>query len=206
VFDHVFDFGSQVRRSGSRDGIDQRTPDVGGCMLAGTTVYGDAGFRGQYIKAAAVLKQDLEILTRIREVRANVAVPKKVPNMKHAPEGAGRFYGDLNSIAHPSTLQYLQENLAQLHSADVHGVSPVPSFASDMACRMYELHIWLTLEVAREQVLLFAEMYGENDPHLETVSKWFARAVSMLEKAGFQAVAPGAEGNPESPSKSLDRR
>jgi hypothetical protein len=161
---------------------------------------------GQYIKAAAVLKQDLEILTRIREVRANVAVPKKVPNMKHAPEGAGRFYGDLNSIAHPSTLQYLQENLAQLHSADVHGVSPVPSFASDMACRMYELHIWLTLEVAREQVLLFAEMYGENDPHLETVSKWFARAVSMLEKAGFQAVAPGAEGNPESPSKSLDRR
>lgn len=145
---------------------------------------------GQYIKAAAALKQDLEIVTRIREVRNNVAIAKKVPNMKHAPEGAGRFYGDLNSIAHPSTLKHLQENVAQLHDGGVHGVSPIPFFNKDMGRSMYELHVWLTLELVREQIILFAEMYGQDDAHLLAIAKWFQGAVGMLQKAGFQVIGP----------------
>ncbi|HDM77227.1 MAG TPA: hypothetical protein ENG51_12295 [Deltaproteobacteria bacterium] len=39
---------------------------------------------GQYVKAAAALKQDFEIMTRIKEVRAERAKYGKVPNIKVA--------------------------------------------------------------------------------------------------------------------------
>ena len=57
---------------------------------------------GQYVKAAASLKQDLEMLARLGEIRdaAQHRGTRHVPNVKFAPAGAGRIYGDLNAVAH----------------------------------------------------------------------------------------------------------
>ena len=140
---------------------------------------------GQYIKASAALKQDIEILARIAEAKHNVAKAGRVPNVKHAPEGSQRYYGQLNDIAHPSNLHILQALLSQFHDGEVHGLSYVPAFVEDTALAMYELHVWLLFEVVREHLLLFMEMYGKDADELRSVTPWFAGTVETLTRAGF---------------------
>ena len=40
---------------------------------------------GQYIKASTVIKQEIEIITRIAEIKQGVAKDGKTPNVKYAP-------------------------------------------------------------------------------------------------------------------------
>jgi hypothetical protein len=140
---------------------------------------------GQYIKATAALKQDLEILARIAEVKHDVAKQGRVPNVKYAPEGSQRFYGQLNDVAHPSNLELLQSLLGSRHHGDVHGVSYVPTFVEETAFGLYELHVWLLFEVVREHLLLFIEMYGEADAAMKKVVPWTLTTVDTLRRAGF---------------------
>jgi hypothetical protein len=140
---------------------------------------------GQYIKATAALKQDLEILARIAEVKQDVAKQGRVPNVKYAPEGSQRFYGQLNDVAHPANLELLQSLLDSRHDGEVHGVSYIPTFVEETALGLYELHIWLLFEAMREHLLLFIEMYGEQDAAMKTVVPWTLTTVETLRRAGF---------------------
>jgi hypothetical protein len=140
---------------------------------------------GQYIKATAALKQDLEILARIAEVKHNVAKEGRVPNVKYAPEGSKRFYGQLNDVAHPSNLELLQSLLGSRHDGEVHGVSYIPTFIEETALGLYELHVWLLFEAVREHLLLFIEMYGEADAAMKKAASWTLTAVDTLRRAGF---------------------
>ena len=141
---------------------------------------------GQYIKATAALKQDYEILTRIYAVRDGVAKPGEGPYVNHAPRGSQPFYGDLNKVAHPSNLDLLQNLMRELHKGEVHGISSVPEFNPTAACSLYELHVWLILEIAREYIRLSIELYGDGEPEIAYVGKWFLGAVELLRKAGFE--------------------
>ena len=140
---------------------------------------------GLYVKANAVLKQDYEILTRIREYKANAAKPGKTPNVKHAPEGSQRFYGDLNSVAHPSNPAILSGLTNQLIDGVVCGVSSCPIFIKEVARSHYEFHVWLTLEIARESLVLAMEMYPDAQQQLLPAMKMFKCAVEKLESVGF---------------------
>lgn len=140
---------------------------------------------GQYIKATAALKQDLEILARIGEVKHNIPPQPKVPNVKYAPEGSQRFYGQLNDVAHPSNLKLLQSLLRSHHDGLVHGVSYVPTFVEETSLGLYELHVWLVFEAVREHLLLFIEMYGEEADEVNKAVRWSLIAVDTLRRAGF---------------------
>jgi hypothetical protein len=70
-------------------------------FIQGTTYTERLISEGQYIKAAAVLKQDYEMLVRIREVTVGAAKIGQTPQVKHAPEGSQRFYGDLTKLRTP---------------------------------------------------------------------------------------------------------
>lgn len=48
---------------------------------------------GQYVKAAAALRQDLEIVARLREVDEGLAKEGKVANIKHGPRDLDLFTG-----------------------------------------------------------------------------------------------------------------
>jgi hypothetical protein len=139
---------------------------------------------GQYIKATAVVKQDYEILTRIREVKLGKAIPGKVPNVSFAPKGTQRFYGDLNNIAHPSNIHLLKDLIQQFHTEDIHGISAIPVFNPAIACSLYELHVWLLVEITREWILLSCDMYGD-DPGIKKAMRWFLGVIEILKKAGF---------------------
>lgn len=140
---------------------------------------------GQYIKATAALKQDLEILARIAEVKHHIAKQGRVPNVKYAPEGSQRFYGQLNDVAHPCNIELLQSLLRSHHDGEVHGVSYIPTFVEETALGLYELHVWLLFEAVREHLLLFIEMYGEEDSAMNKAARWTLTAVDTLRRAGF---------------------
>lgn len=140
---------------------------------------------GQYIKATAALKQDLEILARLAEVKHDAAKQGRVPNVKYGPEGSQRFYGQLNDVAHPSNLELLQSLLGSCHDGEAHGVSYIPTFVEETALGLYELHVWLLFAAVREHLLLFLEMYGEEDAALKEAMPWIMITVATLRRAGF---------------------
>lgn len=140
---------------------------------------------GQYAKAAAALKQDYEILARINEVTGGVARPGKTPNAKFAPSGSQRIYGDLNTVAHPSNQEALNDLLDKLHSGDVHGVSPTPALNANAARGLYEVHVFTLLHAVREQLTLLNELYPEDFTLFRPAIQLFLWAVEFATKAGF---------------------
>ncbi len=143
---------------------------------------------GLYVKANALLKQDYEILTRIREYKAGSAKVGKTPNAKHAPKGSQQFYGDLNSVAHPSNPVLLAALTRQHIDGEVAGVSSSPVYLRETACSHYEFNVWITLEIAREALLLSCEMYDKHEDmmDLSLPFRMFLTAVKSLESVGFE--------------------
>ena len=138
---------------------------------------------GQYIKAAAVLKQDLEILARLGEHREGVARPGQTPKVKYAPTGAGRWYGELNKVAHPSNPELINELLQRRPVGEQAGVSFVPAFNAEVAVGLYEVHVWTMLMLARDSLRLIEEMYGRSPESTELIRRWLA-AAEMLRGGG----------------------
>jgi len=122
---------------------------------------------GYHAKAAAVLKQDYEILTRIKEVKAGKSKDGVTPNVKHAPEGSQRIYGALNDFAHPSNEALIIRHLQQAGSDGIPGVSPFPTFVKRTIEVHWWTHVWLTHEFCKEALQLLAENYGEEDLNVQ---------------------------------------
>jgi hypothetical protein len=154
-------------------------------FVQGTTVTERLISEGQYIKATAALKQDYEILTRIREVTAGAAKIGQTPQVKHAPEGSQRFYGDLNKVAHPSNPDLIAQLLDVRTSGGATGPTFVPAFVTGISDDLYELHVWLLLEVTREVLVLFFELYGSADGAINAAALHFASILDLLSEAGF---------------------
>ena len=144
---------------------------------------------GQYIKATAVLKQDYEFLTRMREINAGAAKTGKTPNVKHAPEGSQKFYSDLNKVAHPSNPTLIAQLLRVEQAGDAIGLSHIPHYFGPTSNSLYELHVWLLLEITREAILLFLELYKDTDLSLfRSLMTSFDIATDLLQQAGFIVV------------------
>ena len=141
---------------------------------------------GQYVKASAALKQDMEILVRIHETEQGVAKPGKTPQIRYLPaSGARRFYGELNKVAHPSNPDLLQSLLGHGSPSDgAHGVALTPAFVPDTAVALYELHVYLLFEVTRELIRLFMEMYDEDDEPIKNATALWSTTSKMLLDAG----------------------
>ena len=141
---------------------------------------------GQYVKAASALKQDFEIMTRIKEVRAGMSKYGKVPNIKNAPNGSRHFYGELNDLSHISKANILESVILRNISGNINGVSPLPVFNAHIAKKLYELHVFLCFEMAREALILFEDMYGTESKDIEYIVPFFMTGTKLLEKAGFE--------------------
>jgi hypothetical protein len=144
---------------------------------------------GQYIKAAAALKQDLEVLARLGEIRAGAARRGVTPNIKYAPTGAGRWYGELNNVAHPSNPELIDLLLQRRPVGHQAGVSVVPVFNREIAVGLYEVHVWTLLMLTREQLVLMGSMYGESGELAELARQWVAIG-EMLKRGGHVSEVP----------------
>ncbi|WP_341503950.1 hypothetical protein [Gallaecimonas sp. GXIMD4217] len=144
---------------------------------------------GQYIKAAACLKQDYEIITRVNEVKIGKAKPKVTPNVKHAPAGSQRIYGELNDISHPSNINILLDLVNKFENGEVKGVSPQPKYHNEISRSLYQLHVWLLFETLREMMMLKVDLYGKDIlEEVEIVKIQFLAAHKLLLQTGFEIV------------------
>ena len=145
------------------------TPEIGNKILLIVTYFQGCGFterlitEGQYAKAAAALKQDFEILTRIQEIDAGAAQSGRTPQMRYAPEGSPRLYGELNKVAHPSNEPLLHRHLEQVAKGGIRGVSPLPIFRESTVSNEFKMHCWLCYAICHASVKVLLENYGEED-------------------------------------------
>jgi len=120
---------------------------------------------GHYAKAAALLKQDIELFARIREIQTGTDKEGKTPNVVSLPEGFRMIYGAINKLAHPSILHLLEEHLESfvLEPEARIGLSPVPVFRTETARGMCEVHVHLCFQFAREFLIMLARVHGTSD-------------------------------------------
>ena len=145
---------------------------------------------GQYIKACPAIRQDYEFLTRVRELRKGIAKTGETPNVKNAPEGSQRFYGQLSKIVHSQhpamLLNFLQSWEGGSNSIVV---THLPHFVRPLASYLYMIHVWLTFELTREAVLLYADMCGKNEAYDRAIFE-IGRAINTLEASGITFAMP----------------
>jgi hypothetical protein len=116
---------------------------------------------GQYIKTAAAIKQDYEIVVRLREVRANPDRDYgKTPQVRYAPENSKRIYGQLNDMAHITRHDLIREVLAKNERGEARGFDVFPRFVADTAIALYDVHLFTLFQVVREHFMLLSDMYG----------------------------------------------
>lgn len=142
---------------------------------------------GQYVKAAAALRQDLEIVARLREVDEGLAKEGKVANIKHGPAGSGPVYGYLSGVAHVAMPEVIDGLLARVPVSDSGmGIGILPEFNEDAAVGLYELHVWLLLTLTREMIRLHLDLYGDADPdgRLAHMTQAWLSVEAHLEEAG----------------------
>jgi len=108
---------------------------------------------GQYMRAAAVLKQDVELLARLHEIWQGRHLTK-MPNVGCGPEGMGRLYGELNKVAHPSSLDAMFSVLGSQKGS--WSIFPLHNELTESA--LFHWHVWLCTEVARAAISLFSAL------------------------------------------------
>lgn len=136
---------------------------------------------GQYVKAAAALRQDLELLARLRELDEGLAKVGKVANVKHGPMGSGPVYGYLSGVAHVSQPEVIDGLLGrQQVGPDAFGVAVVPQFNEDVAVGLYELHVWELLELVRELLRLHVALYDQDEALVNIAQRWDSVAAQLL--------------------------
>jgi hypothetical protein len=99
------------------------------------------------MKAAVVLKQDIELLARFHEL-ANDRTLRRTPNVACGPDGSGQVYGKLNEVAHPSSLEAMGTVLASLDG----NLSILPVRKVDIEAVLFHWHGWTCVEFARATV------------------------------------------------------
>jgi len=137
---------------------------------------------GQYIKAAAALKQDVEILAQIANIRGGAAKAGKAPNVGILPPPAKRLYGQLNDIAHVSRPDVINEMLERLAvDGERAAVSFRPSLKANTAVAMYELHVWTLTEACQH---FFRVLDYQPGAGLAAAGLRWRSATEMLCRAG----------------------
>lgn len=134
---------------------------------------------GQYLKAAAALKQDYELVTRIHEAVSGCAVEGRQPNVKHAPLGSQWCYGELNKIAHPANLDALSSLLSH---RDGGGLSVAPVFNEPAAVNFITLHLWICCEMVGLALELLAIHDAKDKKAIRVIEKQYELLLERTNK------------------------
>lgn len=174
-----------------RAGIPGNTNEKLGEILQLITVFWQGEFyteqlisEGQYIKATAVIKQEIEIITRILEIKKGVAKDGKTPNVKYAPPMLNLHYGDMNNIAHISK-PWMLKILTSVDQGSFRGVAIEPIFHEELAKKLYEIHLSIFYNLILEAIELFQQLYPGDIELVLPAYKLLTIVNELLEKSEF---------------------
>lgn len=122
---------------------------------------------GLYGQAAALVRQQMEIIGAIDEVTDGKRVPKKTPNIGSLSKELRSQYGGLSELTHAAVPDHLHQLLTDVRG-DLVGAAITPLYQPDLALFLYRLEIGLLLEFTVRQEQALHAAYGEAFDQEET--------------------------------------
>lgn len=114
---------------------------------------------GLYGQAAALIRQQMEILGAIDEVWLDKRNPRSTPKVSSLHADIRQHYGGLSELAHAAVPDYLNRMYTDI-KGDLVGASIAPKFNKDMALFMYRIELGILFEFARRQEDTLKAAYG----------------------------------------------
>jgi hypothetical protein len=120
---------------------------------------------GQYWAAVAVLRQQMEALSRIIRIR-NISTDEasedhKPPNVSVLPMGLSKNYGRLSELVHVSNGELLQSFVETPGSGEV--ATSIPLYRQDWSVSLLTQHVYQLVVLATEIDLLHRELYPNKE-------------------------------------------
>ena len=187
--------GSAItRRDGERAAIvgdSQRQIVIIAAFIQGLNLVECSISEGYYIQAAALLRQELEMIAALEEIKRGKRVDKRTPNVGHVPWSLATLYGDLSKATHAADHDVLQEILAPDSSAlpkYTTGVTVVQQFQDELSWRLFGFHVALLILLAVHLNDHHGSIHGEGliDFEIQAVRN----AQDLMIEGGWLVVRP----------------
>ena len=156
-------------------------------FIVGLTLVEYAILNGYTAQAAALVRQELEAVAALEEIKVGRRTDGKTPNVRHLPNIPGRVYSDLSELTHFSRSsalrlvgQYRGEDPDAPENTEQWLLSPqhVPNTTK----QLFALHTVLLLHFALHQSAHYASLQGTTPAAQDALE--FQQAVRVLERAG----------------------
>ncbi|SDP10331.1 hypothetical protein SAMN05428975_0314 [Mucilaginibacter sp. OK268] len=120
---------------------------------------------GSYIKAAATLKQDYEIIVSLNEINNGRYKHGKTPHAQNGPPSFKEMNGYLNEIAHISKEDVLFDLLQHTEKGLFKGISSVKRLNKKAAIKLMTYNIAIKTELCRQALNFYLEIAGQDQKH-----------------------------------------
>ena len=174
--------GAVSRKPGKTNAAISQILSLTSSFIQGIDICESAISEGFYVSATALLKQEMEAVAAICEVRAKARKSGATPNVKYFGKLAV-VYGDLNRVAHVSDTD-LMHHLTSIELSETQQGAPLaPVFNEGLAKFLYALHVTLIAQTAIAIDELLHDMYGAGFKDFEKAM--LARIAKLLQEAGW---------------------
>jgi hypothetical protein len=148
---------------------------------------------GQYLKAAAMLRQDQGILARLQELSSASTQDGRLPSLKNSPPGTNRFLDHFNTTTPFPKTEFDNSFLKDLSLALSGRTTTFPATNVGAVHGLYELHIRLLFSMVRELMILYTEMYNNlfQEDEFQQALDFLYGVVETLEEIGIRFEKPG---------------
>lgn len=152
------------------------------CFIQGSENTINTLLDGRYIQTSILLKQEYEIFTRCLEIRNNKAKYGKTPNPSIHAGDLNKIYGLLNDISHISKHDIIQLSITTVKTNERNTVSPSVTFKKDFLHSLFEIHLFIYLNMTIEYIILFGDMYTEDCEEIENAMIYLNKACQLLDE------------------------
>ena len=169
------------------DARSSRVEAILAVYIVGLTLVEHAILSGYSAQAAALVRQELDAIAALEELRKGSRKDGKTPNVRHVPNVPGRVYSDLSKLTHFSDTEALRE-VALLNGDPPAAPGPAevwllsPQYVLNTTRQLFALHTLLLLHFAEYQALHYFELYGSQPGENEVAA--VDQALNLLRTAG----------------------
>ena len=156
-------------------------------FIVGLTLVEHAILSGYTAQSAALVRQELEAIAALEEIKVGRRIEGRTPNVRHLPNIPGRVYSDLSELTHFSRSSAL-ELIGKYRSEDPDAPENTtqwllsPQHVPNTTRQLFALHTVLLLHFVLHQSDHCASL-RRTTPIIQDVPE-FQQAVKILEHAG----------------------
>lgn len=145
---------------------------------------------GTYYQAAPLLRQNLEAVEALKEIRLNGSIVGNKPKLDSFKSmGFGRYYGHLSAITHSSDHDMIKLFTKPISERDQHHSTTFdPIYRSDVSKSMFSMNIFVLCGIAAEQNDLIECISGETMNQFER--EQLQISLGILTETGFIKFNP----------------